>query len=386
MQQTIESRTKPILSLCMIVKNEIHNLPRCLASVKPYVDEMIVVDTGSEDGTPELAKEYGAKVSYFEWCNDFAAARNYAISQASGDWILMPDADEELVVESKDFLEQLTLQPDILVYSIALTEVNDQSMTPAYLIRLLRNLPDIKYAARFHEQPRYQNQCIKENHIGYLEGVNILHYGYAKKQVQHKNISRNIPILEGIRQKEGLSVMLLYCLAGMYNDTQQPEKAQECYTEAFDKLFRNLIEGTAPDEIGFVPSLLFTLGSQSLQQEDYETVRLLCQRGLKWCPNYPPLNYLAGATIRVLGFPLGAVAYFENCIRLGREDDYYKGEPFERSYMTTYPAYDLGCVYIDLKCPQEALAAFELALSFDANFIAAQEKANIIRQDLANQA
>jgi hypothetical protein len=54
--------------------------------------------------------------------------------------------------------------------------------------------------------------------------------------------------------------------------------------------------------------------------------------------------------------------------------------------MTTYPAYDLGCVYIDLKCPQEALAAFELALSFDANFIAAQEKANIIRQDLANQA
>ncbi len=386
MQQTIESRTKPILSLCMIVKNEIHNLPRCLASVKPYVDEMIVVDTGSEDGTPELAKEYGAKVSYFEWCNDFAAARNYAISQASGDWILMPDADEELVVESKDFLEQLTLQQDILVYSIALTEVNDQSMTPAYLIRLLRNLPDIKYAARFHEQPRYQNQCIKENHIGYLEGVNILHYGYAKKQVQHKNISRNIPILEGIRQKEGLSVMLLYCLAGMYNDTQQPEKAQECYTEAFDKLLPNLIEGTAPDEIGFVPSLLFTLGSQSLQQEDYETARLLCQRGLEWCPNYPPLNYLAGATIRVLGFPLGAVAYFENCIRLGREDDYYKGEPFERSYMTTYPAYDLGCVYIDLKCPQEALAAFELALSFDANFIAAQEKANIIRQDLANQA
>ena len=386
MQQTIESRSKPILSLCMIVKNEIHNLPRCLASVKPYVDELIVVDTGSEDGTPELAKEYGAKVSYFEWCNDFAAARNYAISQASGDWILMPDADEELVVESKDFLEQLTLQPDILVYSIALTEVNDQSMTPAYLIRLLRNLPDIKYVARFHEQPRYQNQCIKENHIGYLEGVNILHYGYAKKQVQHKNISRNIPILEGIRQKEGLSVMLLYCLAGMYNDTQQREKAQECYTEAFDKLLPNLIEGTAPDEIGFVPSLLFTLGSQSLQQEDYETARLLCQRGLEWCPNYPPLNYLAGATIRVLGFPLGAVAYFENCIRLGREDDYYKGEPFERSYMTTYPAYDLGCVYIDLKCPQEALAAFELALSFDANFIAAQEKANIIRQDLANQA
>ncbi len=98
------------------------------------------------------------------------------------------------------------------------------------------------------------------------------------------------------------------------------------------------------------------------------------------------MNYLAGATIRALGFPLGAVAYFENCIRLGREGNYYKGEPFEQSYITTYPAYDLGCLYIDLERPQEALAAFELALSFDANFTAAQEKVNLIRQYLAIQA
>jgi tetratricopeptide (TPR) repeat protein len=125
---------------------------------------------------------------------------------------------------------------------------------------------------------------------------------------------------------------------------------------------------------------------QSLQQEDYETARLLCQRGLEWCPNYPPLNYLGGATIRALGFPLGAIAYFENCIRLGRDGNYYKGEPFEVSYITTYPAYDLGCVYLEMGRVQEALAAFELALSFDTNFTAAQEKINKIREDLASQA
>jgi glycosyltransferase involved in cell wall biosynthesis len=57
---------KPFLSLCAIVKNESENLGRCLASVQPYVDEIIVVDTGSEDGTPEIASQYGAKVGYFE--------------------------------------------------------------------------------------------------------------------------------------------------------------------------------------------------------------------------------------------------------------------------------------------------------------------------------
>jgi tetratricopeptide (TPR) repeat protein len=259
-------------------------------------------------------------------------------------------------------------------------------MTPAYLIRVFRNLPDIKYVGRFHEQPRYQNQSIRENQIGYLENVKILHYGYSKAQIQQKNINRNIPILEQIRQEESLSLMLLYGLAGMYTDTQQPEKAQQCYAEAFERLLRNLMDGTAPDDFGFVPSLMFTLGTQSLQQEDYETVRLLCQRGLEWCPNYPPLNYLAGATIRALGFPLGAIAYFENCIRLGQEGNYYKGEPFELSYMTIYPAYDLGRVYVDLGRSQEALAAFELALSFAPDFTAAREKAEIIRQYLATQA
>lgn len=377
----MESPIKPILSLCMIVKNERHNLPRCLSSVKPYVDEMIVVDTGSEDGTPEIAAKHGAKVRYFEWCDDFAAARNYAISQASGNWILMPDADEEIVVESEDFLHQITFRSDVIAYQIALTEANDPSRTPAYLIRLLRNLPDLKYVGRFHEQPRYQNKCIIENQISYLESVKIIHYGYTKEQLLQKNLIRNIPILERSRQNEGLNLMLLYSLAGMYADTQQSEKAQECYSEAFERLLPNLMDGTAPDEFSFVPSLIFILGVQCLQQEDYETARLLCQRGLEWCANYPPLNYLAGATIRALGFPLGAVAYFENCIRLGREGNYYKGEPFEVSYMTTYPTYDLGCVYLEMGRVQEALVAFDVALSFNPNFREAQEKVNKIRED-----
>ena len=366
MSKTAESL--PRLTLCMIVKNEKQNLPRCLASVTPYVDEMIIVDTGSQDETPEIATQYGAKVKNFKWSDDFASARNYALSQVSGDWVLVLDADEELVVRSEDFREQLTAQPEVLAYSLIRTEVNDtQGMAPLHTIRLFRNIPELRYVGRFHEQLKYQNQLIRKPLVGQLETIGILHYGYGEQQVQQKNINRNIPILEAIRQQEGLSLMLLYCLAGMYNATGQSQKAQECYVESFERLLPNLMEGNPPEEFSFVPSLVFSLAAQSLQQQDYETARLLCQRGLEWCPNYPPLNYIAGFTLIDLGFPLGAIAYFQKCIQSGQEGSYYTGEPFELSFTTTEPACGLGAAYIAMNRLQEAAAAFELALSFDPN-------------------
>ena len=89
------------VSVCLIVKNEEEHLARCLASVKPIVNEMIVIDTGSTDRTRDIALAFGAKVFDFEWRNDFSAARNYSISKASGSWILIIDADE--VISSRDY-------------------------------------------------------------------------------------------------------------------------------------------------------------------------------------------------------------------------------------------------------------------------------------------
>ena len=71
MNDSLDEFISPRLSLCMIVKDEKENLSRCLESAKPYVDEIIVVDTGSQDGTLEIALLYGAKVDYFKWCDDF---------------------------------------------------------------------------------------------------------------------------------------------------------------------------------------------------------------------------------------------------------------------------------------------------------------------------
>lgn len=91
---------KNTLSLCMIVKNEEQFLVKCLNSVRDIVDEMIVVDTGSTDRTMDIARIFGAKVFEFPWTGDFSAARNYSLAQATGDWILILDADE--VISSLD--------------------------------------------------------------------------------------------------------------------------------------------------------------------------------------------------------------------------------------------------------------------------------------------
>src|SRR5690349_7953622 len=86
----------PRVSLTLIVKNEEHNLPACLASAADLVAEVIVVDTGSTDRTKEAAARFGARIFDFPWIDDFAAARNEALRHATGDWILWLDADDRI--------------------------------------------------------------------------------------------------------------------------------------------------------------------------------------------------------------------------------------------------------------------------------------------------
>jgi tetratricopeptide (TPR) repeat protein len=92
--------TRGTVSLCMIVKNEEKHLARCLHSVKPVVDEIVIVDTGSTDRTKDIGVAFGAHVADFPWVDDFSKARNFALSQASGDWILSLDADE--IISARD--------------------------------------------------------------------------------------------------------------------------------------------------------------------------------------------------------------------------------------------------------------------------------------------
>ena len=82
------------LTLAMIVKNEEETLERCLKSVCPFVDEIIIADTGSTDKTKSVAAHFTDKIFDFEWCDDFSAARNFAFGKATGDYIMWLDADD----------------------------------------------------------------------------------------------------------------------------------------------------------------------------------------------------------------------------------------------------------------------------------------------------
>ncbi len=151
----------------MITKNEEKFLDRCLSSVKDHVDEIIVVDTGSSDKTKEIAESFGAKVFDFEWCYDFSAARNFSLSKATKDWILVLDADEVIAAEDMKKIKELIEDKEVEGYRLVQRNYSDslkgvscdddyeeskdfKSYFPSVLVRLFRN-KDYRFENKVHE-------------------------------------------------------------------------------------------------------------------------------------------------------------------------------------------------------------------------------------------
>ena len=120
------------VSLCMIVKNEERILRRCLDSIVDLVDEVVIVDTGSEDATKQIAEEYGAAIYDFKWIDDFSAARNYAFSKATKEYIYSADADEVLDEENRNRFRLLkeNLLPDVPEHSYDTTSAQPHAESP----------------------------------------------------------------------------------------------------------------------------------------------------------------------------------------------------------------------------------------------------------------
>ncbi len=131
-EETKDMEEKPGLSLCMIVKDEEDCLARCLLSAVPVVDEIVIVDTGSTDRTTEIAKAFGAKVYDFEWIDDFSEARNLSLSKATGEWILVLDADETISPLDYDRLNKIV--KNNAVYPMAYSITTRNYVKPTYAV------------------------------------------------------------------------------------------------------------------------------------------------------------------------------------------------------------------------------------------------------------
>jgi len=146
-------RIPDALSLCIMVRNEESNLARCLDSVRDLAGELIVVDTGSTDETPAIARSYGAEVVPFDFTIvDFAAARNHALERARCRWILVLDADERLDRASAPMIEELVARNENAGYFLERhNHASDSSPTKDYVVRLFPNRPGYRYRGRVHE-------------------------------------------------------------------------------------------------------------------------------------------------------------------------------------------------------------------------------------------
>lgn len=195
------------ISLVMIVKDESRCLARCLEAALPYVDEIIIVDTGSTDHTIEIATSFGAKVFSFEWIDDFSAARNYALSKATHDWRLVLDADEILQSSNLEALKCWITQYPNRVGAITRWNLQDENGKSKELIPRL--LPKgATYNGTIHEQVdssyKRVNCPLVIHHDGYLQAFNDLKF------------QRNTPLLLKELQQHPDDPYLYYQLAKTY--------------------------------------------------------------------------------------------------------------------------------------------------------------------------
>lgn len=140
----------PLLSLSMIVRDEASRLQACLESVSGFVDEMVVVDTGSSDNTAAIASRCGATVHHLDWPGDFAPARNSALDLVSGDWVLVLDADERLRPEAREPLQQLMQEPQALLINLLRIELGAAQSPYSSVSRLFRRHAAIHWSGAYH--------------------------------------------------------------------------------------------------------------------------------------------------------------------------------------------------------------------------------------------
>ncbi len=366
MDQPVRAAT---LSLCMVVKNEEDQIGRALEKASRYVDEIIIIDTGSTDRTVEVCERYGAQVWCIPWEDNFAKARNYGLQQASCTWVLWLDADEELEVADVEEWKRALSDPGQLLWAIPL--INYYGCAPpdpnrAYLAaqhRVFRNGSGFYFEHAIHEQLVCTNKEQLEGHsLRRLPAV-IHHYGYMDAIVERKDKHlRNLSLLNKAQEQPGYHPWIDYHMASEYYRVQR-------YAEAFGWLntsIRRFIEaGKLPPSLIYKMKYDILLALGSIESAGEGIIR-----AIQLYPDYTDLHYYRALIEQMKGNYEEAERLFYHCLELGEQRLPYL---ILKGVGSFHAMYGIGHCREKLGDWRAAAAKYEEALALNAEHKEAQE-------------
>ncbi|MBD3333721.1 tetratricopeptide repeat protein, partial [candidate division GN15 bacterium] len=289
----------PSISVCMIVKNEEEMLPECLDSVRDWADEIVVVDTGSEDRTIEIAESYRARIFHQPWEGDFSKHRNYSIEQATCDWIFIIDADERFEPEGVEMLKRTMNNPNINVISINVFNVyGDKHDVKTFLpsVRAWRRELGLKYEGIVH------NALALGEHPVYRLPVNLRHLGYdlSEEKMRQKH-ERTKTLLERQLEEDPDNVFALFNYSQVlrtYNGRFAIENIPTIL-ETSERAVR-LSDPTNKRQRHLHLMCLEQIAASYFHQKEYEKAIEYCDRALELKPDYlDPLMIRANCLYRL---------------------------------------------------------------------------------------
>lgn len=274
----------PTISACMIVKNEEEFLPKCLESIRDYVDEIVIVDTGSTDSSLEIATSYGARIYHHPWEDHFSKHRNQSFSYAKGDWILYIDADEELLPGSGGALSETVTAAEGNVDAIAvvLECIFDDGKSMAYnnAIRVFRNHRGFYFKGRVHNYIVGVKNAL-------CSPIHLFHHGYnLNEEGRKRKFERTTKLLKMDIADDPSDPRPHHFLSASYLSEKM---AGEALDEARKAL--SLYERKEALYHNYYWSL-YIAASACLRLGKREEARLLAEKGVKIYPNHLDSHYI----------------------------------------------------------------------------------------------
>ncbi len=300
------------LSICMMVKNEEKFLDKCLTHLKKFMknvdSELIIVDTGSEDCTIDIAKQYTDKVYFHKWNNNFSDMRNITISYATGEWIFIIDADEMLIKYDdivKFFQSEYVEKYNTVFINVKNLTGSDDNSTYSIVssARIFRNDGKFKYEGAIHNKPVFRQPYAHVN--GLIE-----HYGYIfdDKNFTEKKFQRTATILKEELVKNPDNIYYWYQLSvsyGMHNDKIE---ALNCARKAFNLMEEKIEKSKLKNYIYVYTQLALCY----LINENFRQIEHVCTKAIETEIEHIDIYYLLGKSRLLINKNSQAIEAYEN--------------------------------------------------------------------------